>query len=320
MLCGVCSFGSEHDEEKCAEHRNQNFCQPSVYEDVGYFHDFIVRHAGKQDPNTLYKAHLYGNVAPRERHAHQVHMTSKDGMSCGGTLVSVDTVITAAHCVLDDEGERRRGIRIVAGVDNLVGGNADQRQEYIPTRNGITHPQKFKRYGGLDKLNDTKSGRRMFREAPYNEDIAVIKLDRRVEGIRRNQVARLPSAVNYKPGHATEVALPLPGGRRSYGRLLERKFNILTRRECRKRLDRLHAVGVHVRMDPSKIMCGVEVYSGGSTCDRELGGGLLCQNGRGEDVLCGIQMFRMCEMTLPSAFLNVGKYLELIQGVVDVED
>lgn len=62
------------------------------------------------------------------------------------------------------------------------------------------------------------------------------------------------------------------------GKLLLRDYHILDNEECRKRMERV-AMGGRVS---GYILCGVETFSGGSFCDRELGGGLICKAKEGE--------------------------------------
>lgn len=310
VLCGVTSFGSEATEEECDKHRNAYYCEPSVYVDVGYFHDWIQENAGKQDPETLYKVKLYGSDVPNDKYMHQVHVTTKDGQKCGGTLVSQDTVVTAGHCVVTDDKKERPGIVVEAMVRNL----SDKRSENKYLAKYVRYGPNFARYAKLDKLNITKSNKVVFRDSPYTDNIALIKLERKVN-IGLEQLPRLPTNANYSPGPAVEVAFPL---RLKYsGTLRERNFTIFSEEECQRRLDRLSVLNVSTEFDGGRIMCGVETYSGGSTCDRELGGGLICQDDHGREVFCGVQTFRFCEFSLPNAFLYTGKYVERIKNVIN---
>jgi len=79
---------------------------------------------------------------------------------------------------------------------------------------------------------------------------------------------------------------------------------------------RLSKIGVNIQVSKN-ILCGVERYSGGSTCDRELGGGLICPGKNGRDILCGVQMYRLCEWSVPNGFVDVSQYTDWISKVTN---
>lgn len=308
--CGVTSFGGDGDA--CTRNMDEASCKPSVYVEVSHFRDWIQSHAGEQDPESLHKVKLYGDLVPKGEALHQVHVTTMKGPSCGGTLVAPDVVVTAGHCVFTSARKVRHGLQIMTRDGDV----------FDPSKDGVTGMITYARYILLDKLNNRKGGAKGFLESPYVDDIAVIKLDEAVP-YNEDKLAKLPASESVPEAemNATELSIPSVeiGGIGKH--LMRRDYRILDSRDCQRRLDRYKVLGVEARFDVTKTFCGVERYSGGSICDRELGGGLICKEegggGDDRDVLCGIQTFRLCDSSMPSAFLNVGRYMDIIKNAIE---
>jgi len=83
-------------------------------------------------------------------------------------------------------------------------------------------------------------------------------------------------------------------------------------------MDRLKpAVNINVK---DNYLCAVELYSGGSSCDRELGGGVICSGPGSNKFLCGIQSFRYCWSSMPSVFTDVASFNYFIeQGIKQLQ-
>lgn len=296
LLCGVNSLATENPE-------GGNRCPPNVFTDVGYFHNWVVEHAGPQDPDSLDEVKLYGGTVPEDKYIHQVHVTTDDGKKCGGTLVTQDTVVTAAQCVFTDDKRTRSGVVVDTKLRDVRNGVHSQNR-YIGTRQ-IVHGIGFARDYSVEKVNISScTNDNLIREGLYTDDFALIKLDRKVD-IQPDQLPKLPALKSFRPGEATEVSFPQDTKRT--GTLTQRTFMILSESACQENLRR---VGLSV--DTSKIMCATEKYSGGSTCDRELGGGLFCRGKRGNEFFCGVQTFRLCGSSVPNLFPSVGKYMTMI--------
>jgi len=290
LLCGVTSTGA--DDKPCQDNDDEKTCPPSAYADVSYFRDWIMEIAGRQDPSTFHKPYLYGKRVQRGEYPHQVHITSFDGPSCGGTLIAPNYVVTAGHCIMKSPGMTYGGIVITAGITDLKSkGTAYSiaAPAGLPTTKRVGTPVDVKAQGNHV----------IFSENYFTDDIIVLKLNDSVD-ISPSQLPRIPD--NNYPEFGTELALPLKT--EPYTEMRSRDFRFVDKADCQARMDRLKVIGHDIKVDDS-LLCGVEVYSGGSTCDRELGGGVICKGKDGMDELCGVQVYRLCEYSIPNGFFNV---------------
>jgi len=137
-------------------------------------------------------------------------------------------------------------------------------------------------------------------------DLAIIKLTKEVGNIKQESFPQLPSGdQHFDFGYELSFPRNLSRG----GELTQREFNLLEPEECQRRIDRMDRIGLKTEVDED-LICGVEKYSGGSTCDRELGGGLICQGEGGRDTLCGVQIFRACRWSVPNGFMNLQMHMD----------
>lgn len=306
VLCGVSSFGVEG--ETCLKHHDEYHCRPSAYVEVSFFREWIEGHAGKQDLATLYRPSLYGENVGRTQYPHQVHITSTSGKSCGGTLLSKDVIITAAQCVSQGNGNSHSNLKVTVGQHDL--NNSKEGDIYQITK--VTVLEGFKRVG--KPVNNTGKLRVVLTDNYHKNDLALLKLSGEVS---LTQFPRLPREDETLSPVAFELSFMRNTDRS--GRLKQREFQILGKDECDTRMNRVgrrYRVG---RKIDRNFLCAVEKFSGGSLCDRELGGGLICKsdtNNEGEDdteVLCGVQIFRLCESSIPNGFMDVSRFTEWVE-------
>lgn len=299
VLCGVTSFGLL-TSDVCMRTLNEHDCAPSAYNNVSYFSNWIRETAGEQTNVQFYDQPLFGeDVGKREYPAH-VHITDAKGRKCGGTLVADDVVLTAASCVIDEStGDKKRGLKVTYKLRDLKKGGGETVGVYAATQTpGFSRVKRDTSRRKLVKrmfsypLERFKANRldksQYMREPFYENNLAFVKLMKGT-GLGK-KVAKIATKTPKEGDPAVEVAFPdRPSGTANSNKipLSKREFEMLDRSTCQKRLDRLDSVlGKNIHLGES-VMCGVEKYSGGSSCSGEFGGWLYCKEG-GKEVLCGV--------------------------------
>lgn len=115
----VTSFGG--NDEKCLKNQDQDSCISSIHTKVSFFHDWIIKHAGKQDSSTFHMPYLHGQLVSKGTYVHQVHIISATGKPCGGTLIKKYVVmITAASCVANANGSLHSELKVHYGINDLT--------------------------------------------------------------------------------------------------------------------------------------------------------------------------------------------------------
>lgn len=293
ILCGITSFTPPIAE--CKEKLDQQSCFPSAYIDVQHFSDWIRSIAGDQSSGELLEQPLYGRTPSETEYPSNVHITSTGGNPCGGTMLSEDIAITAASCVADDDGNSRYNLKVsfsegkeidvktIAVLDGFKRGDAKSRRRKRVVSLVLESWQK-------GQLKDTA----IVEDPYYINNLALVKLT------EKSGIMSFPKLSTVAPNDGdTGMEVAFTRKSNESHTLRERQFKLLSQSDCQARMDRLSPIGYNVPVDDN-ILCGVENYSGGSMCDRELGGGLFC-NGE----LCGVQVFRTCEFNVPNAFVDV---------------
>ncbi|NXD76216.1 OVCH2 protein, partial [Halcyon senegalensis] len=204
-----------------------------------------------------------GNQVKQGSHPWQVSLKRRQKHFCGGTIVSAQWVVTAAHCILDRN--LLKSLNVTAGEHDLR--IRESGEQTLPVKYVIKHPNFDPRW-------------------PMNYDIALLKLD---------------GAFNFSPS-VLPACLPDPGEKfeagymctaSGWGRLNENgilpqvlhevNLPILTSKECSRALSTLQKP-----IQSDTVMCAGFPDGGKDACQGDSGGPLLCRRKHGAWTLAGV--------------------------------
>ncbi|NXS52509.1 OVCH2 protein, partial [Brachypteracias leptosomus] len=204
-----------------------------------------------------------GNQVKQGSHPWQVSLKRRQKHFCGGTIVSAQWVVTAAHCILD---------RNLLEYLNVTAGEHDLRirengEQTLPVKFAIKHPNFDPR-------------------RPMNYDIALLKLD----GAFNFSSSVLPACLP-DPGEKFEagyICTACGWGRLNENGVLpqvlyEVNLPILNSKECSRALSTLRKP-----IQGDTIMCAGFPDGGKDACQGDSGGPLLCQREHGAWTLAGV--------------------------------
>ncbi|NXV40025.1 OVCH2 protein, partial [Rissa tridactyla] len=204
-----------------------------------------------------------GNQVKQGSHPWQVSLKRRQKHFCGGTIVSAQWVVTAAHCLLDRD--LLQYLSVTAGEHDLrIRENGEQT---LPVKYVIKHPNFDLR-------------------RPMDYDIALVKLD----GAFNFSSSVLPACLP-DPGEKFEagyICTACGWGRLNENGVLpqvlhEVNLPILNSKECSRALSTLKKP---IRGDT--IMCAGFPDGGKDACQGDSGGPLLCRSRHGAWTLAGV--------------------------------
>ncbi|NXW97198.1 OVCH2 protein, partial [Larus smithsonianus] len=204
-----------------------------------------------------------GNQVKQGSHPWQVSLKRRQKHFCGGTIVSAQWVVTAAHCLLDRD--LLQYLSVTAGEHDLrIRENGEQT---LPVKYVIKHPNFDPR-------------------RPMDYDIALVKLD----GAFNFSSSVLPACLP-DPGEKFEagyICTACGWGRLNENGVLpqvlhEVNLPILNSKECSRALSTLKKP---IRGDT--IMCAGFPDGGKDACQGDSGGPLLCRSRHGAWTLAGV--------------------------------
>ncbi|NXA37643.1 OVCH2 protein, partial [Eudromia elegans] len=204
-----------------------------------------------------------GNQVQRGSHPWQISLKRREKHFCGGTIVSAQWVVTAAHCVL--HRNLLRDLKVTAGEHDLR--IREPGEQTLPVKYVIKHP----------KFDPRR---------PMNYDIALLKLD----GAFNFSTSVLPACLP-DPGEKFEAGYICTAC--GWGRLHENgvlpqvlyevNLPILNSKECSRVLSTLRKP-----IQDDTIICAGFPDGGKDACQGDSGGPLLCRRRHGAWVLAGV--------------------------------
>lgn len=283
--------------QKCAEYRKLSFNRISV-STLTLTPTVVSFEVPKCD--NIIKLIVGGNVTKPGEFPHMAAIGWRLGgeisFNCGGSLISNQFLLTAAHCYVEIDGQFPSMVRL--GDQNLVRQDDGAKPIDVDIERFIRHPS-FKRNQGL-----------------YN-DIALIKLIETVQFTNFIRPACLYDQlqVNAEQAIATGFGLTEDHGDKS-DELLKVSLNIYSNDQCSK--DYANSRQLRQGIMQSQ-MCVGYTAGGRDTCQGDSGGPLQITKQENHCVfyIIGITSFgQTCGSPVPAIYSRVAAFLDWIEPIV----
>ncbi|CAG9855669.1 unnamed protein product [Phyllotreta striolata] len=235
-----------------------------------------------------------GDEAVPHAYPYQVALIIDNSQLCGGSLISQNYVLTAAHCASE---MYERNVDIILGAHN-VSSNESTQVRRKPSK--ITINKNF----NYTSLQNDIALIKLNQPAPINAFIKPIELISRTEA---NNTLDGQTATSTGWGLTKDVKYPNIKDMSDVLMVVE--VPILLLKSCRK-----YYKDQHIQFVTSKNICTDGTNKKG-TCNGDSGGPLV-YDGKLIGVVSGGA--NLCEIEAPSVFTNVGRYLNWIEKHSDV--
>ncbi|EDV19781.1 expressed hypothetical protein [Trichoplax adhaerens] len=220
---------------------------------------------------------------------YQVALVRSGEFFCGGSLISKQYVITAAHCVVDRIPNEK--FEAILGAHNIL--KEEESQQKIEIEKRIKH----EKYSRKTKEND----------------IAIFKLAHPAELNDKVKLIQLAAQNDHFLGKMCSVS---GWGTSDDGMLAEEGLRetdvpVISNEKC----NALISYGGEIA---SKMMCAGYAKGGKDGCQGDSGGPLVCKNHQGDEVLGGVVSWgRGCaKPNYYGVYTRVDEYLEWIHSKI----
>lgn len=221
-----------------------------------------------------------------------------DELSCGGSIIAANWVLTAAHCV--GPQSKKRQLRIVAGINDV----SDENAPFVQIRKVIS----FKKH-----------------KNPMDHDLALVRVDKPFEfdGVTVSAIALeagdLPEGMSVNAiGWGAKFERD-----RSFDPILRQlDMRILSNMECTKELRNSGQLPRNSNAKQGGLVCADGIFGNKlGTCNGDSGGPLFYMNLSGQYKLAGVVSFSLgrCEgKDNPDFFHTPASYLTWISRTTKV--
>jgi len=240
---------------------------------------------------------INGEKAEKDRYPYSVSLHYR-GHFCGGSLIGNDVVLTAAHCVYDNNN----AFSVRIGSDNIEKG------ELIEARRVVIHPE-------YTKQTDVYDMALIFLERSYTTSAS--SLDNNIPLVRINNQSSFPSAgttviaMGWGDTDVDEDTMELPGN------LQEVDLEVITNQQCN---DAKNGGDSYTGWIYDSMLC---TYSEGKdACQGDSGGPLIVRTNDNpeDDVQVGIVSWGVGCAYMPGVFSRISEAYEWTVNTVCDED